>query len=458
MHSEAPAPPLLSEPELSGPGLRFGHYEVLLKPDGQPWELGRGAMGVTYKAFDTRLKIEVVLKQIRTGMLEDKLTQKLFLREARAAARVRHPNIAAVIHLSDSAPFFYTMEFVAGDPLSAVLHERGRLPVAEALNYADQIAAALGAMGRERIAHRDLKPANLMLLADDDAAFGVLLKVIDFGLAKGFSEGGFEAQTHLAGDLTQSGIFSGTPFYSSPEQCATQPDIDTRSDLYSVGVILWQMLTGSLPFSGTLGQVLAMHQFQAPPWEQVVGVPADVVEVLRRLLEKKPADRFQTPRELREAIAACSHGSQRIVAPAPAARWEAPAAPQVDAREAGIATDLPLGIRYHLVESFPEGDAGRLYRAIDHDQGGAIVAIKLLSPRCAVDEDFLEYLREDIVRMRRLLDPVRIDRGEPPTDTDSLRQAPLLIDIEHQPHVRSDDLAQQIRATDIAILVHGADL
>ena len=406
LNTEAPAPALLNDPETTRQVPHFGHYEVLLKPDGRPWELGRGSMGVTYKAFDTRLKIEVVLKQIKPGMLEDKLSQKLFLREARAAARVRHPNIAAVIHLSDSAPFFYTMEFVAGEPLSAVLGERGRLPVDEALNYADQMAAALGAMAKERIAHRDLKPSNLMLLADDEALFGVRIKVIDFGLAKGFSEGGFEAQTHLAGGLSQSGIFSGTPFYASPEQCATQPDIDTRSDLYSVGVILWQMLTGLLPFSGTLGQVLAMHQFQAPPWDKVAALPADVVEILRRLLEKNPGDRFQTPRELRETIAASSHGSERIAAPASPSRWEAPTPPLVDAREAGIATDLPLGIRYHLVESFPEGDAGRLYRAIDHDAGGAIVAIKLLSPRCAVDDDFLEYLREDIARITAAAQPM----------------------------------------------------
>ncbi len=124
MNSESPVPVLLPGSESPDAILRFGHYEVLRTPEGLPWELGKGAMGVTYKAFDTRLKIEVVLKQINPELLEDRPTQKLFLREARAAAQVRHPNVAAVIHLGDTEPFFYTMEFVAGQPLSSLLDQR----------------------------------------------------------------------------------------------------------------------------------------------------------------------------------------------------------------------------------------------------------------------------------------------------------------------------------------------
>ncbi len=407
MSSDSPVPVLSPGSETPGEVLRFGHYEVLLNPEGQPWELGRGSMGVTYKAFDTRLKIEVVLKQINPGLLEDKPTQKLFLREARAAAKVRHPNIAAVIHLSDTEPFFYTMEFVAGQPLSSLLEQRGNLPVAEALNYTDQIAAALGAMAREHIAHRDLKPSNLMLVEDDDRPFGHLVKVIDFGLAKGFrDESGESNHTYLSESVTQSGLFNGTPFYASPEQCATQADIDSRSDLYSVGVILWQMLTGTLPFTGPLGQVLAMHQFQAPPWSQVSRLPPTVMEILRRLLEKKPADRFQSPRELREAITASGMGDEGAMLPVPGGKWGAPTAPDIDACAAGIATDLPLGLHYHLVEAFQEGDAGRLYRAMNHQAGGSQVAIKIFSPRCAVDEDFRDYVREEIAKIHEAAQPI----------------------------------------------------
>ncbi len=398
MNAEAPTSGSSLALPVVAPPLRFGHYEVLHLPDGRPWELGKGAMGVTYKAFDTRLKIEVVLKQIRPRLLEDERMQRLFLREARAAAKVRHPNIAAVIHLSDREPFFYTMEFVAGRSLADVLKERSPLPVGEALNYADQVAAALGALARERIVHRDLKPANLMLLADDEMTFGMLVKVIDFGLAKGFSDGGLDAQTHLAGDVSQTGIFSGTPFYASPEQCATQPDIDGRSDLYSLGVILWEMLTGTLPFFGTLGQVMAMHQFQPPPRERVADLPTDVREILRRLLEKDPAERYQSPRELREAIANCRTDSDRRSLLAPGT--DPASAPEAEGTAESVVTDVALGTRYRLVEAFPEGDGGRIYRAIDHAEGDATVAIKLLSRECATHEEFLNHLRAEIANIQ----------------------------------------------------------
>ncbi len=212
--------------------------------------------------------------------------------------------------------------------------------------------------------------------------------------------------TYLSESVTQSGLFNGTPYYASPEQCATQADIDSRSDLYSVGIILWQMLTGSLPFTGPLGQVLAMHQFQAPPWSQVSRLPPSVMDILRRLLEKKPVDRFQSPRELREAITASGIGEEGAMLPVPGGKWGAPTVPDVDACAAGIATDLPLGLHYHLVESFQEGDAGRLYRAMDHEAGGAQVAIKILSPRCAVDEDFRDYIREEIAKIQAAAQPI----------------------------------------------------
>ncbi len=386
--------------------VHFGQYEVPRRADGTLWELGKGAMGVTYRAFDTKVKVDVVLKLIHPHFLENERIQRLFLREARAAAKVRHPNIAAVINLHDEPPYYYTMEHVDGEPLSRVLKTRGPLPVAEALGYADQVAAALGALARERIVHRDLKPSNLMLLPDEDAPFGMILKVIDFGLAKGFNEAGGDTHPHLASDLSQSGIFSGTPYYASPEQCATQPGIDTRSDLYSLGVILWEMLTGQLPFSGTMGQVLAMHQFQPPPWTQVGGMPVDVVEILRRLLEKSVTARFQTPRELRDAIAACRLDGEGFIAPAAPTERAFHVTPLSDAGDSSIATDLALGSRYLLVEAFPEGDGGRLYRALDRSASEAPVAIKLLAPDCAADENFMAALRTEMGKIRAAAQPM----------------------------------------------------
>ncbi len=384
---------------------RFGQYEVPRLADGTLCELGRGAMGVTYRAFDTKLKVDVVVKLIHSHFLKNERIQRLFLREARAAAKVRHPNIAAVVNLHDEPPFYYTMEFVAGQPLSAVLKARERLPVAEALDYADQTAAALGALARERIVHRDLKPSNLMLVDDPERPFGFTVKVIDFGLAKGFTDEAGGADSHLSGELSQPGIFSGTPFYASPEQCATQPEIDTRSDLYSVGVILWQMLLGTLPFNGTFGEVLAMHQFKAPPWEQAGHLPFEVVEILRRLLEKKPDARFQSPRELRDAISGCRFESP---AATPPDRRNAPAtfSPETRLLEASIVTDIALGSRYRLVESFPEGDGGKLYRGIDLEDNHAAVGIKILSAWCADDEKFLAQLQREIGLIKETAQPI----------------------------------------------------
>jgi len=122
--------------------LRFAHYEVLRRADGSLWELGKGGMGVTYKAFDSKLKVDVVLKLPHEHLMGSERNLRLFLREARAAAKVRHPNIAAVIHLNDEPPYYYVMEFVAGQPLDRLLKEQGTLPAGEALDILDQIAAA----------------------------------------------------------------------------------------------------------------------------------------------------------------------------------------------------------------------------------------------------------------------------------------------------------------------------
>ncbi len=355
--------------------LDFGQYHVARRADGTLWELGRGAMGVTYRAFDTKLKIEVVLKLIHPDVLQSERTKRLFLREARAAAKVRHPNIAAVINLHDEDPFYYAMEFVAGSALSEVIKARGVLPLAEALDYTDQVAAALSAMAREHIVHRDLKPSNLMFLADEEQRFGQLVKVIDFGLARGFSVEGENVDTYLASSLSQSGIFTGTPYYASPEQCGTLVEPDTRSDLYSLGVILWEMLSGRRPFTGGLGQVLAMHQFKEPPVEQLAGLPEAIVALLLKLLAKEREDRFQTPRELRTALGACAAESGSATIGSQKVFVTASAAPGTESMRLGTT----LAERFQLGPEIAEGDGGKLFRAMDVSAGGKLVALKLLA-------------------------------------------------------------------------------
>ena len=374
--------------------VRFAHYELRLNPDGSPLEMGRGAMGITYRAFDSKLRVDVVLKIINPALISSERAQRAFLREARAAAKVRHPNIAAVIHLNDTEPVFYTMEFVDGRPLTDLLKAKGRLHPAEAFDYADQIAAALWAMSREKIVHRDLKPANLLLLDDDEQKHGRLVKVIDFGLAKGFSVDGSGAEGFLSSaGLSLDGSFSGTPFYSSPEQCATEGDLDGRSDLYSLGVVLWEMLSGQVPFSGTMGQVLAMHQFKDPPWQQVAEQPKEVIDILHILLAKQKDDRYRTPRELREAIAAILPVISQATIPGSArpgtstgagAQTIMPTAPQT------VTVGMTLANRYLIELNLGEGAGGWLYKASDTLSAQAVVALKLVRPELCEMAGYIE--------------------------------------------------------------------
>ena len=275
---------------------RFDHYELLTHDDGTPVELGRGAMGVTYRAFDSNLRRPVALKVINARYLKDESARLRFVREARAAASLRHPNVASVFHLGmRNDDYFYAMEFIEGESLDELIKKRGRLPTVLALDIVDQVAAALEAANKEQIIHRDIKPGNLMLRFGDDG--NVNVKVIDFGLAK--------AMSRSLSDPAHStpGTFTGTALFASPEQCAGG-EVDTRSDIYSLGVTLWEMLTGKVPFGGTTVQVMSQH-LQAPlPLEQLEGIPPAVVVVVRRMLEKDPDRRPQNPSELRAEVRA----------------------------------------------------------------------------------------------------------------------------------------------------------
>ena len=169
---------------------RFEHYEVMLDADGKPVELGRGAMGVTYKAFDVDLHCPVTLKVINERYLGDESARLRFLREARAAASVRHPNVASVFHLGRTGSnYFYAMEFVEGETLENLIKRSGRLEVKLALEIATQVAAGLAAVHEQNLVHRDIKPSNIMVSLKEEGA--VTAKIIDLGLAKTVDEPGF---------------------------------------------------------------------------------------------------------------------------------------------------------------------------------------------------------------------------------------------------------------------------
>jgi len=267
---------------------------VVLDDDGLPIELGRGAMGITYKAFDVDLRYPVTLKVISERYLGDESAQLRFLREAHAAASVRHQNVASVFHLGRTgSSYFYAMEFVEGETLENLIKRSGPLNVKLALEIATQVASGLAAVHKQKLVHRDIKPSNIMASMEEGGA--VSAKIIDLGLAKSLNEPG--AQTAIS----MPGGFAGTPEFASPEQFAGVP-VDIRSDLYSLGITLWEMLTGNAPFRGTPGEVMHQHQHEPIPLEHLEGVPQPVVVLLEVLLEKDPGRRFQSPGELLNAI------------------------------------------------------------------------------------------------------------------------------------------------------------
>ena len=273
---------------------RFEHYELVTGKDGKPLELGRGAMGVTYKAFDINLHCPVTLKVISEKYVGDESARLRFLREARAAASVRHPNVASVFHLGRTGEgYFYAMEFVEGETLEKLIKRSGRLEVKLALEIATQVAAGLAAVHEQHLVHRDIKPTNIMVRLKEEG--GVTAKIIDLGLAKTVDESASES------GISSRGAFAGTPEFASPEQFAGV-QVDIRSDLYSLGVTLWVMVTGQTPFRGTSAEVMYQHQHAPLPLERLKYVAQPVVILLEKLLEKDPTQRFQTPDELLKAM------------------------------------------------------------------------------------------------------------------------------------------------------------
>jgi serine/threonine protein kinase len=273
---------------------RLDHYEILVREDGKPLELGRGAMGVTYKAIDVNLQCPVALKVIGARFIGDQAACQRFVREARAAASVRHPNVASVFHLGTlQENYFYAMEFVAGESLEKLIRRFERLKVAYALGILAYVAGGLDGIWKQNLIHRDIKPANIMVNTERDQI--VNAKIIDLGLAKSGVEAGAGSK------VSAVGTFAGTVEYASPEQFAGLSG-DIRSDLYSLGITFWEMLTGQPPFSGTPSELMYCHQRKRLPIDKLTGLPQPVVALLQVLLAKDPVDRFQNPPQLLRAV------------------------------------------------------------------------------------------------------------------------------------------------------------
>jgi serine/threonine protein kinase/Tfp pilus assembly protein PilF len=282
--------------------LRYAHFEVETGADGFPVELGAGAMAITYRARDTVLNSTVALKVIDRSAAQNPGARSRFLREARAAANIHHPNVAQVTFYGEQdGECFYAMELVEGETLEARVRRDGPMPLAVALEIIEQAARALAVAEVCGVVHRDIKPSNLML--ESDASETLTVKVIDYGVAKVMGP-----QAEPGAEQTQAG-FIGTPAFASPEQFAGagQLPIDTRSDIYSLGVTLWYLLTGRTPFVGRTMEEIRATQTSQLPLEQLrsLHIPGQIITLLKSMLAPDPKDRPQTARELLSAVHSC---------------------------------------------------------------------------------------------------------------------------------------------------------
>ena len=264
--------------------------------------LGQGGMGAVYKAYDTELGRTVALKLVRPELAASPETMQRFRQELLLASKISHKNILRIHDLGDSDGIkFITMAFVEGSDLASLIESTGRLAIDRALNFTIQLCAALDAAHGEGVVHRDLKPQNILIDHSDK------LYVADFGLAKSLAA---EAST-----MTRTGQLLGTPRYMSPEQVEGKP-VDHRSDLYSLGLILFEMFTAEVPFRGESAlQIMFQRVTAAPadPKKLRPDLPDYLANIILKCLERDPEQRYQSAREILNDLE--SHNAPAVTPP-----------------------------------------------------------------------------------------------------------------------------------------------
>lgn len=272
--------------------------------------IGDGAMGVVYLGKHVDIGKEAAVKVLRASLSHRREVVERFLQEARAASRIDSPHVVGITDFGetdDGAPFFI-MELLRGETLGERMLVRERMPWAELRRILEQVLRALAAAHAQGIVHRDMKPDNIMLA---DTSHGELVKVLDFGIAKVIDEGEQQGEGDLS-KITRTGMIVGTAAYMSPEQAQSQP-LDTRADIYSVGVIAYQAVTGRLPFDedGFMPMVLAHATKQPPAPSEALRTgmfsssgATEIDDLIMKALAKSPDDRFQSAEEMRAAILA----------------------------------------------------------------------------------------------------------------------------------------------------------
>jgi len=269
---------------------RIGKYEVIDL-------LGRGGMGMVYRAFDRQLNREVAIKTVTEGFTGDQEMLQRFYREAAKTGALKHPNIIIVYDLGEQDGFPYiVMEYLSGDPLDRIIQSGQSQPLAFKLKIIEQVCYALGYAHRNDVIHRDVKPANVIVQPDG------IVKLLDFGIA---------SQEKTDGHLTRTGLVIGTVQYMAPERLKSEP-FDGRSDIFSVGVLMFQLLTGQLPFTADQGGdysiVRKILSEKHPPLRQFLhDYPPALDAILDRALAKDPNDRYGTADEMAAELSSVAH-------------------------------------------------------------------------------------------------------------------------------------------------------
>jgi len=276
-------------------GQTFGNYRALEL-------IGEGGMGVVYLAEHPGIGRRAAIKILRPGLTDNPEITKRFFNEARAANAIRHPGIVEVFDCGTlpSGTSYIVMELLDGENLAARLRSRGRMPMADARRIAAQTASALAAAHAAGIVHRDLKPDNLFLVPDDRDNALEMVKVLDFGIAKLGQDA-----SRTSSVRTRTGSVMGTPAYMSPEQCRGTREIDHRTDIYALGVILFEMVCGRPPFvSEGFGEMVHLHISQPPPAPRTINpaIPEELERLILWCLAKEPDERVQTMADVHAAL------------------------------------------------------------------------------------------------------------------------------------------------------------